>query len=394
MEAMALGLHESSLDGFYHLCRTLCVKDIAHYDAYDEAFLAYFKDVHTDALELTEQLAGVAARSAGARRASPTSSAQALQRARPRQAARAVRAAAARSRRSATTAATAGSAPAARRRSAPAARTRPACASAAAAGAARWRSPIERRFASTAATSCSTCARSTSRCAACAGSVARAPIEELDLDETIDKTCKNAGELEVVFRPPRRNRVKVVLLMDVGGSMDPHSELMSRLFTAASRIGPVREVPQLLLPQLRLQLGLRGRAVPQGRAGRRSAREQRSRREARHRRRRADAPGRAARSGRLDVSLRADRARRASSGCAGSRTTSAARRGSTPSPIGSGPGTTIEVIASVFADVAAHARRPRATPCATSCAAARSRASAIRRSGSRRWAETLSPRSS
>ena len=56
MEGMALGLHESSLDGFYHLCRTLCVKDIAHYDAYDEAFLAYFKDVHTDALKLTEQL--------------------------------------------------------------------------------------------------------------------------------------------------------------------------------------------------------------------------------------------------------------------------------------------------------------------------------------------------
>src|SRR5439155_11929918 len=43
-------------DGFYYLCRTLCVKDIALYDAYDEAFLAYFKDVHQDALELTEQL--------------------------------------------------------------------------------------------------------------------------------------------------------------------------------------------------------------------------------------------------------------------------------------------------------------------------------------------------
>jgi len=56
MEAMALGLHESSLDGFYQLCRTLCVKDISLYDAYDEAFLAYFKDVHVDALKLTEQL--------------------------------------------------------------------------------------------------------------------------------------------------------------------------------------------------------------------------------------------------------------------------------------------------------------------------------------------------
>ena len=60
MGAMALGLHESSIDGFYHLCRTLCVKDIALYDAYDEAFLAYFKDVHTDALQLTEQLRSLA----------------------------------------------------------------------------------------------------------------------------------------------------------------------------------------------------------------------------------------------------------------------------------------------------------------------------------------------
>ncbi|MGH9888804.1 MAG: VWA domain-containing protein, partial [bacterium] len=62
-------------------------------------------------------------------------------------------------------------------------------------------------------------------------------VDELDLDETIDQTCKNAGEIEIVFRPPRRNRVKVLLLMDVGGSMDPHAELMSRMFTAASRTG-------------------------------------------------------------------------------------------------------------------------------------------------------------
>ncbi|HEY5935307.1 MAG TPA: VWA containing CoxE family protein, partial [Kofleriaceae bacterium] len=57
MEAMAMGLHESSLDGFYRLCRTICVKDIAHYDAYDEAFLAYFKDVHVASLQLTKDLA-------------------------------------------------------------------------------------------------------------------------------------------------------------------------------------------------------------------------------------------------------------------------------------------------------------------------------------------------
>src|SRR5580698_6544636 len=57
MEALALGLHESSLDGFYRLCRTICVKDIALYDAYDAAFLAYFKDVHVEAAAVTRELA-------------------------------------------------------------------------------------------------------------------------------------------------------------------------------------------------------------------------------------------------------------------------------------------------------------------------------------------------
>ena len=42
MEALALGLHDSSLDGFYRLARAVCVKDLAQYDAFDQAFLAYF----------------------------------------------------------------------------------------------------------------------------------------------------------------------------------------------------------------------------------------------------------------------------------------------------------------------------------------------------------------
>jgi len=63
--------------------------------------------------------------------------------------------------------------------------------------------------------------------------LAREGPEALDLDETIDKTGKNAGEIDLVFRRERANRVRVILLMDAGGSMDPHTELVSRLFTAA-----------------------------------------------------------------------------------------------------------------------------------------------------------------
>lgn len=58
-------------------------------------------------------------------------------------------------------------------------------------------------------------------------------IEELDLDATVDQTCRNAGELELIFRPPRKNNVRLLLAMDVGGSMDPHSRVVSRLFSAA-----------------------------------------------------------------------------------------------------------------------------------------------------------------
>ncbi len=58
--------------------------------------------------------------------------------------------------------------------------------------------------------------------------------DELDLDETIDETCKNAGEIELVWQRPRKNRVRLILMMDVGGSMDPYARLVERLFSAAN----------------------------------------------------------------------------------------------------------------------------------------------------------------
>ncbi len=65
---------------------------------------------------------------------------------------------------------------------------------------------------------------------------------ELDVDATIDATARNAGELEVVTRPPRRPNTRVILMMDVGGSMDPHAHLMSQLFSAAKRASHWREL--------------------------------------------------------------------------------------------------------------------------------------------------------
>ena len=57
--------------------------------------------------------------------------------------------------------------------------------------------------------------------------------EELDMEGTIEGTAKNAGWLDLHLVPERRNRVKVLLFLDVGGSMDPHVRVCEELFSAA-----------------------------------------------------------------------------------------------------------------------------------------------------------------
>jgi hypothetical protein len=57
--------------------------------------------------------------------------------------------------------------------------------------------------------------------------------EELDLDGTIDRTARNGGMLDIHLQPERRNAVKLLLLLDVGGSMDPHVRVCEELFSAA-----------------------------------------------------------------------------------------------------------------------------------------------------------------
>jgi len=56
--------------------------------------------------------------------------------------------------------------------------------------------------------------------------------EEFDLDNTISSTAKKAGMLDIKYRPEKRNAVKVLVLFDVGGSMDPHVKICEELFSA------------------------------------------------------------------------------------------------------------------------------------------------------------------
>ncbi len=57
--------------------------------------------------------------------------------------------------------------------------------------------------------------------------------DEFDIDTTISKTAKNGGLLDIIMRPERKNTVKVLLLLDSGGSMDAHVKVCEELFSAA-----------------------------------------------------------------------------------------------------------------------------------------------------------------
>jgi len=57
--------------------------------------------------------------------------------------------------------------------------------------------------------------------------------EELDLDGTITSTARKAGMLDILMRPERHNKVKVLLFFDIGGSMDDHIKLCEEMFSAA-----------------------------------------------------------------------------------------------------------------------------------------------------------------
>ncbi|MBF0493144.1 MAG: VWA domain-containing protein [Deltaproteobacteria bacterium] len=57
--------------------------------------------------------------------------------------------------------------------------------------------------------------------------------EELNMEKSIESTCKNAGEIDLVFEAPRKNQTELLLLMDVGGSMDVYAEMAEALFSAA-----------------------------------------------------------------------------------------------------------------------------------------------------------------
>lgn len=60
--------------------------------------------------------------------------------------------------------------------------------------------------------------------------------KELDINKSIDKTCENMGEVEIVHTSKRKNNLRLILMMDVGGSMTEHSMRVEKLFSAAHQV--------------------------------------------------------------------------------------------------------------------------------------------------------------
>jgi uncharacterized protein len=64
---------------------------------------------------------------------------------------------------------------------------------------------------------------------------------QIEINKSIKKTCDNAGEIDLVFEKDRKNSMKLILLMDVGGSMTPFARNVSKLFSSAHQINHFKQ---------------------------------------------------------------------------------------------------------------------------------------------------------
>lgn len=65
--------------------------------------------------------------------------------------------------------------------------------------------------------------------------------DEVDINATIEKTAQNFGDIELVFTKERKNNVKLLLMIDEGGSMEPHQECVEKLFSIAKNLNYFKE---------------------------------------------------------------------------------------------------------------------------------------------------------
>ena len=68
------------------------------------------------------------------------------------------------------------------------------------------------------------------------------PEDEFSLDKTVEATCDNGGYLRIIYERPRKNTVKLLLLMDSGGTMIPYSSLLNELFQSVNKSNHYKDV--------------------------------------------------------------------------------------------------------------------------------------------------------
>jgi uncharacterized protein with von Willebrand factor type A (vWA) domain len=240
-KALSMGLHESSLDGFYHVARAICVHREADLDKFDEAFLAHFRGIETKSLELIDELEAWLADPAMRKELSPEELA-ALQEIDMAELRRMfeerMKEQKGRHQGGNRWIGTGGTSPFG------AQGAHPSGLRVGAQGGGRSAMGIAdaRRFRPYRSDLLLDVRQIEVALRKLRAFQREGQPDELDVEGTIDATAKNAGELEIVVRPPRKSNVRVLLLMDVGGSMDPHIEIVSRLFSAAKRASNIRSL--------------------------------------------------------------------------------------------------------------------------------------------------------
>ncbi len=241
--ALKQGVHDSSLEGFYHVARALLVHDEKHLDAFDQAFAKIFEGVETTALHIHEQLLEWL-REAGPRLPDLTAEERALlEQFEPKDLERLLeeRLKQQRDRHDGgdTWVGTRGTSPFGHsgRAARPGIRVGGSGGNKSAVRVASERAFREYRDDLVLDVRQTAMALRKLRAFTREGQP-----DELDLDRTIDLTARNLGDLEVAMRAPRKSNTRVILLMDVGGSMDPFALTVSRLFSAARKATHFREL--------------------------------------------------------------------------------------------------------------------------------------------------------
>jgi uncharacterized protein len=244
-EALGLELHRSSLDGFYEVARALCVHREQDLDAFDRAFAHHFRGVPDDALKLTEELLEWLKQPAPLRDLSESEK-ELLKSLDLDELKRTLRERIAEQRerhdRGSRWVGTGGTSPFGRAGQNPhGARI----GEGPRGGRGALQQAEERHFKDLRSDVTLDTRQIEVALRRLKAWVREGAEDELDIEKTIDATARNAGELEVKLRPPRRSNLRVLLLLDVGGSMDPYADVCERLFSAARRATHFKELRTL-----------------------------------------------------------------------------------------------------------------------------------------------------